>query len=1459
MRIQQCQNLNVCLQFITNHEVKMTNIGAEDIVDGNFKIILGLIWLCILKWDVDDISEDELSARDALLLWCKKKTKDYNGVEVTNFHTSWKDGLGFCALIHKHKPGLLDFHSLDPSDHAGNLEKAFQVAEDLGIPRFLDVEDIVESDRPDEKSMVTYLTQWYKYFSAGDKGENAARRIGNLIDFKKAMDKMQAQYTMQAQEFMAWTKAKTEELSDAESARGGNTLEGVEGEIAKSRTFAKQEKPPKAGEKVELEALLATIQLKLKGASRSPYVPEAGCGAGDINSAWAGLNDAEKTRNATLKSELRRQKEIRDLVERFNRKASKLEAWNGAKSQYCATAEQIDTLPAAQTKVKVHAAYLKEFESSNAGLDEVKAIGARIVELDYISASTVSERCDSITGSWATLREAGLEKQKVLNKDLAREERKDALRKQFAQLALETKAWYKSATVGVNATGFGNTLSAVRAYKQTIDAEDAATCSNAEQKKAAIVALDAELKANNVNDNQYTVITLDDVDKYEAKLNEAIAARTAAWEKQLQHQEALEELRLKFAQVAQTFADQVEAQTTEVDGMTGEPDEVIAMLPVEPLRAELQGAVTLEAECLGRGITSNEHTQHTVAKLQSLLKQLDIYIKNKKSALNEEKRMKAQYHLRAKQLMAWIEANCATLPDTSALDNTLATAQKVVQEFKAWKVSEKASNVALKADVLAVKNSIDTTIAQSKFNRPAFAPEAGCSADELSAAWNKLVELENARESTLSAELARQEQLASLVRRFNNDAEELTAFVEAREAFFAQEETVDSLTAAQVQMTTLSATLKEVEAKQVRREALSELRAEIATLNYVEQATVDASCEAIVSRFDALPQQASTKQAVLEEALAAEQKKEEARVNYAKLASEFLLWVRDACDTVSDHVFGSDLAAVQAYQAVMDEDSAKVTADGEALRSGVTAADEAQKSLGVVANIHTTVTAEQIEQEHSEVATAVAARAQAYTTELARQEAMEAKRKEFAAAAATFVELLAAATATLEGVEQGDTKADKLNAAWQEGTPIANELVKVQQVDGEAKAMGISENVHASSTVEDLALSLEVYNNLARSLLSDAEEETDMKARAASQAAEAAARSEAEARALRFSEAERELSMWCDDADENVAENLDACETSESLQVQKELYEKTLSSKGEKVEAFEALKTAAAEGSFDVEAVSAKFNATIEVLDARGAAVADAEARLASNEALRAEYSSSAEKLSAYMTEQTQTLAADSGSLDDQLSAAEAQSETVTASTTELLEAVETANNSLEEKHLTVDGAVSVEALRAEVKQLVDGVMKKIAALRSEIQRLKGTEVSEEQMVEFREVFAHFDKDKSGSLQPLEFRGCLQSMGQDPTDEDVAAIMKTLDADNSGCVSFDEFLSYMVSITKDHDSEDEIIAAFRVITSDGDFITEQQMRSVMDGAQIDYLIKAMPVFEGVDNAYDYKSWANSCF
>lgn len=98
LRVQRFENVNLALDYIKSKGIQMTNIGAEDVVDGNRKIILGLVWTLILRFTISDISQEGMSAKEGLLLWCQRKTACYDDVDVRDFSTSWNDGLALYVL-----------------------------------------------------------------------------------------------------------------------------------------------------------------------------------------------------------------------------------------------------------------------------------------------------------------------------------------------------------------------------------------------------------------------------------------------------------------------------------------------------------------------------------------------------------------------------------------------------------------------------------------------------------------------------------------------------------------------------------------------------------------------------------------------------------------------------------------------------------------------------------------------------------------------------------------------------------------------------------------------------------------------------------------------------------------------------------------------------------------------------------------------------------------------------------------------------------------------------------------------------------------------------------------------------------------------------------------------------------------------------------------------------------------
>lgn len=100
-----------------------------------------------------------------LLGWCRKRTRDYEGVNVENFSESWSDGLAFAALMHSFLPDRIPIEELNAESRRKNFEIAFAVARDEGVMDLLDVDDMVAMRSPDPKSIMTYVHSVYQTFN----------------------------------------------------------------------------------------------------------------------------------------------------------------------------------------------------------------------------------------------------------------------------------------------------------------------------------------------------------------------------------------------------------------------------------------------------------------------------------------------------------------------------------------------------------------------------------------------------------------------------------------------------------------------------------------------------------------------------------------------------------------------------------------------------------------------------------------------------------------------------------------------------------------------------------------------------------------------------------------------------------------------------------------------------------------------------------------------------------------------------------------------------------------------------------------------------------------------------------------------------------------------------------------------------------------------------------------------
>lgn len=166
MKAQKLNNVDMALQFLKDEEkIKLVNISSSDIVDGNLKLILGLMWTLILHysismpvWEGEDDFDPSLTPKQRLLKWIQNKIPD---VPVNNFTTDWNDGKAIGALVDSVAPGLCpDWKDWKPEDSVKNVGTALQQADDwLDVPQLIKPKEMTNR-KVDELSMMTYLSQF---------------------------------------------------------------------------------------------------------------------------------------------------------------------------------------------------------------------------------------------------------------------------------------------------------------------------------------------------------------------------------------------------------------------------------------------------------------------------------------------------------------------------------------------------------------------------------------------------------------------------------------------------------------------------------------------------------------------------------------------------------------------------------------------------------------------------------------------------------------------------------------------------------------------------------------------------------------------------------------------------------------------------------------------------------------------------------------------------------------------------------------------------------------------------------------------------------------------------------------------------------------------------------------------------------------------------------------------------
>ncbi|XP_030897270.1 plectin isoform X3 [Leptonychotes weddellii] len=311
MRFHKLQNVQIALDYLRHRQVKLVNIRNDDIADGNPKLTLGLIWTIILHFQISDIQvsgqSEDMTAKEKLLLWSQRMVEGYHGLRCDNFTSSWRDGRLFNAIIHRHKPVLIDMNKVYRQTNLENLDQAFSVAErDLGVTRLLDPED-VDVPQPDEKSIITYVSSLY----------DAMPRVPDVQDGVKAneLQLRWQEYRELVVLLLQWIRHHTAAF---EERRFPASFEEIEILWCQFLKFKETELPAKEADKNRSKG----IHQSLEGAVQAGQLKmPPGYHPLDVEKEWGKLHVAILEREKQLRSEFERLECLQRIVSKLQMEA----------------------------------------------------------------------------------------------------------------------------------------------------------------------------------------------------------------------------------------------------------------------------------------------------------------------------------------------------------------------------------------------------------------------------------------------------------------------------------------------------------------------------------------------------------------------------------------------------------------------------------------------------------------------------------------------------------------------------------------------------------------------------------------------------------------------------------------------------------------------------------------------------------------------------------------------------------------------------------------------------------------------------------------------------------------------------------------------------------------------------------------------------------------------------------
>jgi hypothetical protein len=255
------------------------------------------MWMLILRYEVNAEIEG-VSGKEGLLRWCQRCTKEYENVNIKNFGNSWNNGLAFAALIHHHRPDLVDMGKYEGMRSQEILQDVFLMANrELGIPILIDPEDIADVAKPDDRVIIPYVAFLFKLFASYQKTDAYVKSVKRALDLSGKHARWIMQYDDKAKELKDWMSNVTVAFSDTNH---GQELEEIKSRLGNFSTFRRSEKPEKREQLTELAGHLNTLNASCRNNNRPIYEPAGGESVPELEADWAAMQEQEAVYQTSL-------------------------------------------------------------------------------------------------------------------------------------------------------------------------------------------------------------------------------------------------------------------------------------------------------------------------------------------------------------------------------------------------------------------------------------------------------------------------------------------------------------------------------------------------------------------------------------------------------------------------------------------------------------------------------------------------------------------------------------------------------------------------------------------------------------------------------------------------------------------------------------------------------------------------------------------------------------------------------------------------------------------------------------------------------------------------------------------------------------------------------------------------------------------------------------------------------